>query len=140
LLPDSEGLECAVENYEHSALRHYSDAEHLLAASRRENCDHHYGIAAECALKLALTFSVSKGALAKVPHLHINEGLWEAALLQLQAKRYPGLIPLLKAKNPFSDWDVSQRYFPNGYAPVQAVEAHRKAARRLIGAVGLVPA
>jgi hypothetical protein len=129
-----------MEAYDQAAIRHYKDGELLASTSRLENADHLFGLAAECAIKVALAHSISQKAISQVPYVHINQGLWGAALLQIQAKRFPGLALLLKGNNPFSDWDVGQRYFGDGVVKQPTIDNHRKAARRLLGAVGLIPA
>ena len=43
-----------MENYSSAAIRHWKDAELLERENRIENADHHYGFAAECAIKKVL--------------------------------------------------------------------------------------
>lgn len=127
-----------MEVFDEAAVRHYKDGGYLVDASRLENGDQLFGLAAECAIKEALSYSISKGTLAKLPHVHVDEGLWEMASLQLEPKRFPGLAALLKAANPFHDWAISQRYQGAGCVSKDTAERHRAAARRVIGAVGLL--
>lgn len=43
-----------MENYADAALQHWKDAQLLDKENRVENADHHYGFAAECAIKKVL--------------------------------------------------------------------------------------
>lgn len=128
-----------MENYSSAAVRHWKDAELLERESRIENADHHYGFAAECAVKTVLVtlpaFSAS-GVLSAPYKQHIHV-LWDKVGHQSLQKSYPKLLAILKAVNAFSDWDVNQRYFADGKVTSAALASHKKTARRLIGAVNL---
>lgn len=128
-----------MENYAEAALRHWKDAELLEKESRVENADHHYGFAAECAIKKVLvafpTFS-SQGELGASYKKHVNM-LWEKVNDQSLQKSYPGLSALLKSANPFLDWEVNQRYAADGGVSKVAMASHKKSASRLLGSVNL---
>jgi hypothetical protein len=127
------------ENFADAAVRHWRDAELLKAENRVENADQLYGLAAECAIKSALVllsaFS-SSSSLDEPYRKHINV-LWNHINLQSLQRAYPGLMDLLDKHNPFEHWCVEQRYSADGYLSSQAMEWHRTAARRLLGAVSL---
>jgi hypothetical protein len=123
-----------MEDYTAAAKRHWQDAELLGREQRRENADHHYGFAAECALKLALQ---TLGYFRDDEHRkHINV-LWNKMQATAFQKRFPGLAGLLSGSNCFDDWDVEQRYFGNDTVTSEAMRAHQKCAGRLLLAVGL---
>lgn len=130
----------AGENFADAALRHWRDAELLKNESRVENADQLFGLSAECAVKSALVllpaFSVN-ATLETDFRKHINV-LWNHINLQSLQRAYPGLVDLLDKRNPFDDWSVEQRYCADGFLAAQAMENHRNAARRLLGAVGLI--
>jgi hypothetical protein len=128
-----------MENYSSAAIRHWKDAELLESKNRMENADHHYGFAAECAIKKVLVafpaFSAS-GVLESSYKQHINV-LWDRLGHQSLQKSYPRLLSVLRAANDFYDWDVKQRYFADGAITSAALASHKKAAVRLLGAVNL---
>lgn len=128
-----------MENYSSAAVRHWKDAELLARENRVENADHHYGFAAECAIKKVLVvfpaFSTS-GVLNSSYKQHINS-LWDKVTHQSLQKSYPQLFAILKVTNAFSDWDVNQRYFVDGAVTSAALASHKKITSRLLGAVNL---
>lgn len=128
-----------MENYSDAAFRHWKDAQLLERENCVENADHHYGFAAECAIKKVLVvlpaFS-NLGVLGKSYKEHINI-LWGKVSHQSLQKSYPGLFAVLKTTSHFSDWDVNQRYSADGEISKAAMESHKKSASRLLGAVNL---
>lgn len=128
-----------MENYADAALRHWNDAKLLEEENRVENADHHYGFAAECAIKkvlVALPAFSNEGELEESYRKHVNI-LWEKVNYQSLQKSYPLLSALLKSTNPFSDWHVKQRYAADGLISKAAMELHKKSATRLLGSVNL---
>jgi hypothetical protein len=127
------------ENYAHAALRHWRDAQLLDQEKRLENADQLYGLAAECAIKKVLlmlpAFSNSGYLLDAYKH-HINV-LWDKAKHQSIEKVAPMLPALLRTPNPFSDWQVDQRYLPDGSTSMGKLEIHKGWTKRLLGAAGL---
>lgn len=129
-----------MENYPEAALRHWNDAELLIENSRIENADHHYGFAAECAIKKALVMLPAfskKGVLEETYLEHINI-LWDRVTHQSLQKVYPELLAVLRSKNPFSGWHVRQRYAKDGEILDKDLSLHKKFASRLLGSVGLI--
>lgn len=128
-----------MENYASAAVRHWKDAELLESENRVENADHHYGFAAECAIKKALVafpaFSAS-GVLSAAYKEHINV-LWGKVGRQSLQRAHPNLFAILKASKAFSDWSVNQRYFVDGAVTSAALASHKQTAKRLLGAVNL---
>lgn len=128
--------------YEHAALRHWADSTHLHALDRIENADQLAGLAAECAIKVALSQldqcmdGAQRDRLAERYRQHVDV-LWERARIQGFQRRFPKLAQVLKTENPFVDWRVDQRYDDDGSVTAEAKERHRQAARRLLGSVGL---
>ena len=122
------------EDFTAAAKRHWADAGLLDQEQRRENADHHYGFAAECALKSALQ---SMGSFQEDKHRkHINV-LWNKMQATAFQNRFPGLARLLSGTNRFADWDVEQRYHADGVVTEVAMRAHQDCARRLLIAVNL---
>ncbi len=75
------------EDYPAAARRHWEDAALLDEAQRRENADHHYGFAAECALKSALQ---AMGYFREDQHRrHINV-LWNKMQATAFQNPFPG--------------------------------------------------
>lgn len=128
--------------FDESALRHWADAELLNAHDRVANADHHYGFAAECALKVALMTSPGRATdeeeVARRYKKHIDE-LWSLVRLQDWAsKRYPTLASILRMSNPFEDWSVEQRYHSEAAVSRERMTRHSQAARRVMGALTLL--
>jgi hypothetical protein len=127
------------ENYADAALRHWRDAELLKGENRMENADQLYGLSAECAIKSiasGLKNFVDSGAWEANHFKHIN-ALWDGVNLSCVQKAFPNLACLLDKNNPFDDWNVNQRYYSDGCVSTQALDEHRNAVRRIIGATGL---
>jgi len=128
------------DSFAQSAVRHWLDAIKLEAASRTDNADQLFGLAAECGIKTALvTFPgiYKDGALDEQYKKHINE-LWNRVALQGLQKRFPGLLAFLRSANPFHDWNTNQRYAADGIVTAEALERHKSGARRILGSVGLL--
>jgi hypothetical protein len=128
-----------MENYSSAAVRHWKDAELLESGDRVGNADHHYGFAAECAIKkvlIAYPAFLASGVLSASFKQHINV-LWDKVGHQSLQKSYPKLLAILKVANAFSDWDVNQRYFADGTVTSAALASHKKMASRLLGVVNL---
>ena len=131
-----------MENYAEAALRHWKDAQLLEEGNCVENADHHYGFAAECAIKKVLIVhpSYAQGGILDLSYKkHINI-LWGKVKLQSIQKTAPMLLAVLNSPNQFLDWDVDQRYAPNGTISSRAKQIHKQAASRLMGATGLTGA
>lgn len=118
-------------DFQDAHARHWEDAEHLFQAQRWANADHLYGVAAECGLKaLMLVFGMPFDQEKKRPkngedRVHAN-GLWtryEAYREGSQGGRYG-----LPGENPFSDWDISDRYVHRAQFDVQHTAVHRAGA------------
>ncbi|WP_300809074.1 hypothetical protein [uncultured Desulfovibrio sp.] len=110
--------------------RHDADADLLLENGRWANADHHYGLAAECALKALLlqqgippnNGDMPSGRQYRPYRTHINH-LWDSYQNFMQTRNdYP--IP---ADNPFQDWDISQRYASKTDITEQAARSHAAA-------------
>lgn len=128
------------EAYREAALRHWSDAAFLHEAKRYPNADQLVGIAAECAIKVALSDlpgCATGGALSKYYCEHVDI-LWERSALWGVNKRFPGLLTLLKSSKPFADWSIKHRYEPDSATDAARVQRHMDAAKRVLGAVSLL--
>jgi hypothetical protein len=129
------------ESYAAAAYRHWSDAELFKNDHRLPNADQLYGFAAECALKvvlLKLPGCVNDGVLQRRYKEHVDL-LWEHIPLQSIEKIAAGLGPLLRMQTkPFADWSIDQRYESGEAINASVLTKHRDAARRVLGAVGLL--
>lgn len=126
-----------MQNYEHAAARHWRDAEQLFAANRLDNADQLFGLAAECALKVALTRSGTTIERDSGLREHIDV-LWDKARVHMKGRSNASLASLLKLSNPFHEWAIAQRYFVTGHVQQMAIDGHRRSAARLLGAAGVV--
>jgi hypothetical protein len=122
------------EDFTAAAKRHWADAGLLAENERRENADHHYGFAAECALKYALQ---EMGYFRDEHRRWHIEILWNKLQAMAFQKGFPGLVGPLSANNPFSDWHVNQRYHADGMVSDQAMRNHEYWAQRLLKAAGV---
>jgi hypothetical protein len=143
-------------HYAEAARRHHEDATLLFEHGRIPNADHHYGLAAECAMVGIIRSLPGTGHLfdadgeVKGPsedvrgrshggaHLrqHVN-ALWKS-YWQLVGKHdaKTTMKGVSRKENPFDDWAVRQRYFADGHwTDVTIVEKHRDAATRLLTAL-----
>jgi hypothetical protein len=119
-------------DFRDSAGRHKKDADLLHANSRWANADHLFGLSAECALKsvmqgLGMTLD-PKGIPSAPYNVHVNK-LW--AGFQSFANSRSGAAysaVLAGATNPFSNWDISQRYEQGSQVTQAVAEAHRNGA------------
>jgi hypothetical protein len=133
-------VEAVPEAFENAALRHWSDAVLLGQKQRLANADQLLGLAAECAIKSALMQlpgCSDAGRLRDTYRDHVDR-LWSRLALQGLQKRFPALSAYVHASNPFADWSVSQRYGSDSEVTATTHEKHLQAARRLLGAVGLL--
>ena len=120
-----------LEDFYDAHERHYGDAEVLYNQQRWANADHLFGVAAECGLK-ALTEKFKGGALVRGERYHINEpskpsDAWEV-FESYRSGHTAGSKFILPATNPFSDWDVSQRYANRSNFTQIIVDSHRAGA------------
>jgi hypothetical protein len=101
-------------DFSDAAERHWEDAEYLFVDKRLPNSDHLFGLSAECALKavmeaLGMTMRPS-GVPEKTYKVHINE-LWNHFLSFASGRVGANYAASLRTTlNPFTDWDVSDRY------------------------------
>lgn len=128
-------------DYGQAARRHWEDAGYLEAAQRVGNADQLYGVAAECALKAVMVklgaATTSEGDLRKgKTHLpQIWDEFWAFASGRT-ASRY--LAVLGQSDNPFTDWQIYQRYAADSSLPsVGAMGNHKQASRACMDALDL---
>jgi hypothetical protein len=95
------------ENYQEAALRHWHDAE-FLKGERIAAADHHVGIAAECAIKHAITYA-SGAPLPSNAKCHMD-CLWEKVSGLVDAARFPETVARLGGTSPFANWQIDDRY------------------------------
>ena len=137
MLPSSDASPLRLmQNYEQAAARHWQDAEQLLASKRLDNADQIFGLAAECALKVALVRSGTTVDHDSGLREHIDV-LWDRARVHVKGRSNAPLASLLKSSNPFHEWAVAQRYFATGHVQQAAIDRHRRGTVRLLGATGV---
>ncbi|MCX7896843.1 MAG: SAM-dependent methyltransferase [Rhodocyclaceae bacterium] len=112
--------------------RHWEDAERLFQAQRWANADHLYGLSAECGLKrLMLAFGMPYDTNKNRP-AHRNDrqhanGIW----LRYETYRcghHQGAGYALPSRNPFQNWEVSQRYAHQSHFDQARALEHRSGA------------
>lgn len=114
--------------------RHWVDAELLYNEERWANADHLYGMAAECGLK-ALMEKLKRVPLSKDDYVHIMEprkpsNAWDR-YETYRSGHADGAKYLLPPQNPFTNWDVAQRYaHQNGFDQAH-VDPHRQGAEHV---------
>lgn len=120
-------------DFRDAAKRHWEDAELLKEQKRIHNADHHYGVAAECALKEVMvilgTPTDVRGDIDKRFWKHMPD-LWSEYQTFAQGRRGARYVsPLGRfSGNPFSDWHMDQRYAADVTPPTGAVlTSHAKA-------------
>lgn len=93
--------------------RHWNDAELLSHAQRWANADHLYGMAVECGLKCLMMVSGMDVDASGNP---IDKKYWKHAkdiwilFESCRSGRLLGTEYALPTRNPFHDWDISDRY------------------------------
>jgi hypothetical protein len=121
-------------NFGEAAKRHWNDALLLQEVKRLANADQLYGLSAECALKEIMvhwgaTVNPEGDFADKKNWKHMKE-LWDEFQMFAAGRRGArGLSALAKfGTNPFSDWQLGQRYLRDSDSPSEnVVIAHRKA-------------
>ncbi|SER63806.1 SAM-dependent methyltransferase [Giesbergeria anulus] len=119
--------------------RHWDDAEHLFQNERWANADHLYGMAAECGLKrLMMRFGMdihptTGSPVVREDRNHANI-IW-ARFESYRSGRMEGVGYELPTNNPFSDWDVSDRYAPRSNFNQAEVQAHQAGAMVVCGLI-----
>lgn len=128
------------EAFEDAAFRHWKDAEFCKSDGRHPNADQLYGFAAECAFKsvpVKIPVCLTDEALQEKYKKHIDE-LWDVTPVQSVRESASALAALLHmSPSPFEDWRAAQRYESGEAITLAVVEKHRKAASKVLGAVGL---
>ena len=117
-------------DFHNAFYRHATDADLLLDQKRWANADHHYGLAAECALKAILLqqgISSKDGDMTEHKYKqHINT-LWDNYQSFMQTKN----AYVLQEKNPFQNWLINQRYAHENDITEQTARTHGAAVASL---------
>jgi len=111
--------------------RHWDDAELLRENQRWANADHLYGLAAECGLKRLMRIAgmpydeIKDQPSDKADRVHAN-GAWRRfeSYRKGVLARYP-----LPTNNPFSDWDIADRYAHRSAFNSVRVKQHKGGAK-----------
>jgi len=112
--------------------RHWKDAEMLFAQGRFANADHLYGVAAECGLKrLMVRFGMVINPITGSP---VDSKNWKHAnniwsrFDGYRGGKVEGVDYGLPTLNPFSNWDVSDRYAHQSNFSQTSVQIHQAGA------------
>lgn len=102
-------------DFRDAADRHFEDAGYVEGDNRSANADHLFGLSAECSLKAVmqgLGMALKPDGVPQQPRhkVHINK-LWGEFVAFSQYRSGAKYATLINPRvNPFSDWDVNQRY------------------------------
>lgn len=123
-------------DFRDAADRHWTDSWYLSKDNRLPNADHLLGLAAECALKavmLGLGMLLHGGAPAdRLPFKHINI-LWDEFITFAQNRNGSHYAAMLSGTpNPFSDWDIDQRYHHRTQFSEPLVTNHHNATKAVM--------
>jgi hypothetical protein len=128
-------------DFRDAADRHFEDAGFLFDADKFPNADHLFGLSAECALKavmMGLGMNVRQDGAPDVSRyrVHINR-LWDEFIAFANgsggAKYSAGLNAV---SNPFTNWDIAQRYNHRTDFVADDVERHKTGAEKAMAALG----
>lgn len=125
-------------DFRDASARHLRDGALLLERLRWPGADHLFGLSAECSLKavmeaLGMKMTADGGAPADRGHkVHMPE-LWSAYQSFAQGRLQARYLTLLDHDNPFSDWQVDQRYWSSSSVTQGVARAHEEAATRCLG-------
>lgn len=109
--------------------RHWDDAESLFATGRFANADHLYGLAAECGLKrLMQAFGMPLDPTNVKPvetkdRAHADK-IW-ARFESYRSGHSNGAAYVLPDRDPFFDWDISDRYAHQSNFDQQRAKGHQ---------------
>jgi len=111
--------------------RHRVDADALFNNQRFANADHLFGLAAECALKavmkgLGMQIKPDGSPSTQSHRVHVNK-LWNEYISFANNRNGVKYVVGMDSNNPFSNWDVNQRYEHHSRFTDSCVDEHRKA-------------
>ncbi len=121
-------------DFRDAAERHWEDAGYLLRDSRIANADHLFGLSAECALKaimaaLGMTLRPDGRPMERSYGVHINK-LWNEFVSFANARNGAHYASQLSGlSNPFTNWDIDQRYHHRSDVTPGIAENHQRAAQ-----------
>lgn len=114
-------------DFYHAFIRHWHDAEYLYADSRLANADQLYAYSAEYGLKylmkqFGMYVDPASGKPPKADLVHANQ-IW----IRYEAYRAGSVAAgyALPPTNPFSNWNVNNRYAPDSHFVKNDVNVHR---------------
>ncbi|WP_189224282.1 hypothetical protein [Saccharothrix coeruleofusca] len=123
-----------------AARRHHADARALSELGRHGNADHLAGVAAECGLKAIIVEHLGgvvtptgkpKHTLAQDKLGHLPD-LWDQMPLVARGRNGAQFVELITDENPFSRWDVSERYSDGTHITATRAAEHLASAARII--------
>ena len=123
--------------WQQAARRHFRDAEHLLTdcPPRVENADQLFGVCADSVANILFDLALERqGRQFTDPEKTPINRCWQE-LLSLRDSRssLSQHLQALPRANPFSDWNVNQRYGCDGRVKDEVLQKHRTAAQKMLG-------
>ena len=121
--------------------RHLVDGQHLHSRGRLATADHLAGLAAECVLKAILlhflgatmgrikpTTTGPSGTSVHYGHL---PGIWDEVAVHANGRAGAQFVALLATPNPYTDWNIADRYRDGSTITGAATHKHIQAAADL---------
>ena len=115
--------------------RHWDDAERLFKDQRWANADHLNGMSTECGLKrLMLAFGMPFDSAKDRPDIEGDRKHADKIWTRFESYRsghHKGAGFVLSTGNPFSNWEVSQRYAHQNHFDEAWTKAHQAGANQV---------
>lgn len=121
--------------------RHLVDGRHLHSLGRLATADHLAGLAAECVLKaillhfLGATMGPIKPATTDPSGKSVHYGhlprIWDEVALHANGRAGAQFVALLATPNPYTDWDITDRYRDGSAITDTTTHKHIQAAEDL---------
>lgn len=123
-------------DFRDAADRHWTDSWYLSQDNRLANADHLLGLAAECALKavmLELGMMLNAHSVPTNPkhRTHIDK-IWEEFITFAENRQGAHYAAMLSGPNPFSDWNIDQRYNHRSQFSEPIVTNHHKGTKAVM--------
>ena len=113
--------------------RHWEDAELLKGGNRLANADHLFGISAECGLKCLMIIFGMNPDVSGADKVHADK-IWNR-FESYRSGHNQGAKYTLPTVNPFSDWNVNQRYARRVDFDISRLSSHRAGAEAVLNLI-----
>jgi hypothetical protein len=126
-------------HYAAAGQRHLADGWLLHQSGRKASADHLAGLAAECIMKAILLHFLGATMRDNRPTVGPSRsdsyghmpGAWDQIALYAQGRAGAQFVSLITSPNPFSDWNVADRYLDGSQVRIIATHRHLRAADKL---------